>query len=320
MARRLVWADVRGGLLALLVLVAISLATLKYARVGALHGDRIRVYARTAEARGILKGSEVWLLGQKVGLVTDVRFQSPSTSDTTGRILVAMEVQTQYLDALRKDAVAQIRPGGSPIGAVVVYLNPGSAAAPPIRDGDTIRTSPQADIEGATARFGAAAKDLPAILGNVRALRAELQATEGTAGALLHEENAATGQLQNAGAQFGRLRTRIGEAHGSVSRLMDGTLGARANLALARVDSVRALLASSSGSFGRFRRDSTLMRDVADIQAQIAQVRASLADSRGTAGRVLHDSAAFSALGDVQRELSLLVADMKKHPLRYNPF
>jgi hypothetical protein len=34
----------------------------------------------------------------------------------------------------------------------------------------------------------------------------------------------------------------------------------------------------------------------------------------------LHDSAAFSALGDVQREMSLLVADMKKHPLRYNPF
>jgi len=43
MARRLVWADVRGGLLALVVLAAISLATLKYARVGALHGDRIRL-------------------------------------------------------------------------------------------------------------------------------------------------------------------------------------------------------------------------------------------------------------------------------------
>ena len=82
MARRLVWSDVRGGLLALLVLVAISVATLKYARVGALHGDRIRLYARAGEARGILKGSEVWLLGQKVGLVTDIRFLSPSESDT----------------------------------------------------------------------------------------------------------------------------------------------------------------------------------------------------------------------------------------------
>ena len=46
----------------------------------------------------------------------------------------------------------------------------------------------------------------------------------------------------------------------------------------------------------------------------------SLADSRGTAGRVLHDSAAFSALGDAHREMTLLLADLKKHPLRYNPF
>jgi ABC-type transporter Mla subunit MlaD len=320
MARRLVWADVRGGLVALVALVAISVATLKYARVGALHGDRIRLYARTGEARGILKGSEVWLLGQKVGLVSDVRFQPPDVSDTTNRLLIAMEVQAQYLDAIRKDAVAQIRPGGSLIGAVVVYLSPGSAAAPTIRDGDTIKTRPQADLEGATARFGAAAKDLPAILGNVRALRAELQATEGTAGALLHEEGSARGQLRATGPQLARLRSRVGAARGSVSRLMDGALQARVSLALARVDSVRTLLASPNGSLGRLSRDSTLAIEIADIQAELTRVRASLAESQGTAGRVLHDSAAFSALGDVQREMSLLVADMKKHPLRYNPF
>ena len=320
MARRLVWADVRGGLLALLVLAAISIATLKYARVGALHGDRIRLYARAGEARGIMKGSEVWLLGQKVGLVTDIRFQPPNVSDTANRILLAMEVQTQYVDAIRRDAVAQIRPGGSFIGAVVVYLSPGSAKVPSIRDGDTIRARPQADIEGATARFGAAAKDLPAILGNVRALRAELQATQGTAGALLHDETSARGQLRAAGPQLARLRHRVGEARGSVSRLMDGAISAQASLVLARVDSVRTLLASPDGSLGRFSRDSTLVPEMAHIQTELARVRASLAESRGTAGRVLHDSAAFSALGDVQHEMSLLVADMKKHPLRYNPF
>jgi phospholipid/cholesterol/gamma-HCH transport system substrate-binding protein len=320
MARRLAWSDVRGGLVALLVLIALSVAILKYARVGALHGDRIRLYARAGAARGIMKGSEVWLLGQKVGLVTDVRFQSPSESDTTSRLLIAMEVQEKYTDAIRRDAVAQIRPGGSMIGAVVVYLSPGSAATPAIRDGDTIRTSPQADIEGATARFGAAGKELPAILGNVRALRAELQATQGTAGALLHEETAATAQLKTTAAQLARLRVRVGQARGSVSRLMDGTLGARMSLVLARVDSVRTLLASPDGSLGRFRKDSTLVTDLADIQKQLARVNASLTESQGTAGRVLHDSAVFSAVGDVQREIGLLIADMKKHPLRYNPF
>ena len=320
MARRLVWTDVRGGLLALLTVVAIAVATLKYARVGALHGDRMRLYARVGAARGILKGSEVWLLGQKVGLVTDISFQSPSESDTTSRLIVAMEVQERYRDAIRRDAVAQIRAGGSLIGAVVVSLSPGSPSLPSVRDGDTIRTKAQADIEGATARFGAAGKELPAILSNVKALRAELEATEGTAGALLHEETAATGQLQAAGAEMTHLRTRIGKARGSVSRFLDGSLTMRANRVMARADSVRALLASSNGSLGRLRKDSTLLREVQDIRTELASVQAALTESRGTAGRVLHDSAAFSALGDAQREMSLLIADMKQHPMRYNPF
>ena len=45
-----------------------------------------------------------------------------------------------------------------------------------------------------------------------------------------------------------------------------------------------------------------------------------LDEPRGTAGRVLRDSAMTNALGDAQRELSLLMTDIKKHPLRYNPF
>src|SRR5258705_4508816 len=283
MARRLVWADVRGGLVALVVLVAISVATLKYARVGALHGDRIRLYARAGEARGILKGSEVWLLGQKVGLVTDIRSQPPRESDTANRLVVAMEVEERYVDAIRRDAGAQIRPGGSLIGATVVYLSPGSASAPSIRDGDTIRAKPQADIEGATARFGAAGKELPAILGNIKALRSELEATESTAGALLHQGTAASAQLQTAGAQMARLRTRVGEARGSVSRFMDGSLGARARRVIARADSVRTLLPSSSGSLGAPRQDTTLLTEVADIHTELARVRPWLPAARGTA-------------------------------------
>ena len=62
------------------------------------------------------------------------------------------------------------------------------------------------------------------------------------------------------------------------------------------------------------------MAEVEDIRTELASVQAALTESRGTAGRVLHDSAAFSALGDAQREMSLLIADMKQHPTRYNPF
>ena len=86
---------------------------------------------------------------------------------------------------------------------------------------------------------------------------------------------------------------------------------------MARVDSVRALLASKRSSLGRFRRDSTLLTEVDDIRNELTLVRASLDESRGTVGRAMHDSALTNNLGEAQQQMSLLFADIKKHPLRY---
>ena len=319
MARRLAWSNVRGGLIAIAVIIGIAVATLKYARVGALRGDRIRLYAVVGAARGVLKGSEVWLMGQKVGKITDIRFRSPSESDTTTRVLVEMEVLDKYRLAMHRDAVAQIRPGGSMIGAMVLYLSPGSAGAPVIRDGDTVRAKAESDAESASAQFGAATKELPAIIGNVKTIRAELDSSGGTIGAMMNG-GVQRAPIQSAMANMGRLRRRLSDGRGSIDRIMDGDLGARAQRVVARADSVRALVGSSNTSLGRFRRDSTLMTEVADIRDELAKVRASLAESRGTAGRMVRDSAVFSALGEVHREMTLLLADLKKHPLRYNPF
>lgn len=320
MARPLAWSNVRGGLIAVVALVAFSVATLKYARVGALRGDTMRLYAVVGAARGVLKGSEVWLMGQKVGKIADIQFRSPSTSDTSARVIVSMDVLERYGDALHRDAVAQIRPGGSVIGAMVVYLSSGTSSAPPIRDGDTLRAKPQSDVEAATAQFGAATRELPAIMRNVKTIREELGSSGGTMGALMQGQTFERGPLRSAGAQVSRLRERVSAGRGSLGRIMNGGLSARAQGVMARADSVRTLVGSSSSSLGRLRRDSTLIAEVNDIRREFTEVRAALAESQGTAGRVLHDSAAFSALGEVHREMTLLVADLKKHPLRYSPF
>ena len=98
---------------------------------------------------------------------------------------------------------------------------------------------------------------------------------------------------------------------------MQGGLTRRAAVVMARADSIRTLIASPATSLGRFRKDSTLMREVGDIRDEMAIVRTQLDQSRGTAGRILHDSAITNSLAEAQRQMSLLFADIKKHPLRY---
>jgi len=317
MARRLSWSDVRGGIIAVIAMLVLVFAVMRYSRVGVLRGETLTLYALVGEARGLLLGSEVWLSGQKIGKVTDIRFRSPSVADTSSRIEIKMQVLAKYKSAIHSDAIAQIRAGGSFIGAPVMYMSAGTLKAREIRSGDTVNTHPQADVEGATGQFSTAAQELPVIISNVKVLSAQLKGTQGTVGAFLNApEGRGTKQLARARAQATQLTSRLSDS-GTVGRFMSGELTKRASRVMARADSVRTLLASNNTSLGRIRRDSTLLSEVADIRNELSIVRSQVADSRGTAGRVLHDSALTNAVTEAERQMSLLFADIKKHPLRY---
>lgn len=328
MARQVRWSEVRGGVIACVALVAIAFGVLRFMRVGALHGDTFRMYAVVGEARGILKGSEVWLSGQKIGKITDIRFLPPSASDQSRHIEIDMEVLERYRGALRRDAVAQIRSGGSIIGPAVVYLSPGTTRGAMLQRGDTVHAKPQADVEGAGAQMAGAGKEFSLIMANVKLLGTQLRSAQGTVGALMQGTamDERTSRRRGPMAEITRARSqaaRLGKglrADGTAALIMRGGLTPRTERVLARVDSVRTLLASSSTSVGRFRRDSTLMTAVAEIREELTQVRALLDAPNGTVGRFRTDSSITNSIAEAQRQMALLMADFKKHPLRYLSF
>lgn len=320
MARRLSWFDVRGGLIAVIAIILVAVATLQFSRLGNLHGDTMELVAHFGEARALLVGSEVWLSGQKIGKVLTIEFRSPQVADTAARIEVRMAILEKYRAAIHRDAVAVIQAGGSVIGAPVVYFTPGTTRTGMIQSGDTITTHPQADVEGATARFSVASREFPAIISNVKLLAAELSSPKGTAGAFL---NAPGGPglpaLPRTQKLTGQLYARL-NGSGTAGRILSGGLTSRVNTSLSRVDSIRTLLASQNTSFGRFRKDSTLITEVGYVRDELSIIRSQLDDSRGTAGRALHDSAISNGLIEAERQMSLLFTDMKKHPFRYISF
>ena len=313
------WRSLLPGLIALAVVIGGGIAVLSFARVGALHGSTIRVYSSMAEARGVMKGTPVWLEGQPVGQVLRVEFLPPS-SDSNANVLVVMDVLKRNAKYMRRDAVAQITSGGTLIGAPVVYLSSGASSAPPLADGDTLHSVAQGDPEGVASRIALASRDFPAILANVKDLRAQLGSVRGTTGALLNDDELRLDVVRTRGT---RLADRALHGNGTIGRVLGGGTSraqARAQHALAEADSLRALLASNQSVVGRFRRDTSLMRTVSSLRNEISLAKAMLDEPRGTAGRVLHDSAMTRELAAAERELAAVIADLRAHPMRYVTF
>jgi ABC-type transporter Mla subunit MlaD len=313
------WRDLRVGIVAAIAVVAVCLGVLLFARVGALRGDKITVFLRVGAARGLMKGSEVWVGGKQVGLVSEIRFLPPRGPDADA-LLVVMEVLEQHRQAIRRDSRAEVRPGESMIAAPVVAIGPGSPNSPIIAQGDTIRARAQVDFEAITSRFGAAIRQVPAVAADVKRVSQQLRNPGGTIGAFGTEGGAV--ELKAVRERGSRLAASLSQGRGTLGRLLSrrGDLMARAERALARADSVQQLFASPDVVVGRFRRDTTLKTIVADIQNELSIVRAMLSEARGTAGRVQHDRAIAEALLEAEREMGAIMADIRRRPFRYLNF
>jgi ABC-type transporter Mla subunit MlaD len=313
------WRDLRIGIVAAMALAAASLGVLLFARVGALRGDTFNLFLRVGAARGLMKGSEVWVGGQPVGRVAEIRFLPPGGRNAEA-LLVEMEVLERNRHAIRHDSRAEISTGGRLIGAPIVSIGPGTPGSPVVGERDTIQARAQVDVESITSRFGEATRELPAVMADVKRVNQQLRNPGGTIGAFGTERGAV--ELKAVAERGGRLAASLGRGRGTLGRLMNarGELMRRAERALARADSVQQLFGSPDVAVGRFRRDTTLRAAVADIQNELSIVRAMLNDPRGTAGRMTKDRAIDEALLEAEREMGAIMADIRRRPFRYLNF
>jgi hypothetical protein len=317
MSRATTWRELWVGVVALVALVGAAGAVLTFARVGAVHGATAPLYAATPHARGLLPGSEVWLEGQKVGVVKEVGFR-PANPDTAAPVLLRLDVLRSALSLIARDAEPDIRAGGSFVGAPVVWFSARTASMPGVREGDTLVSRRSRELDAVRLELAGATAEVPIIIDNLRVLAAQLHSARSTLGALGVE---GVGEIGATGAQATALLGRATGGRGTVGLMLRrGEPMANARLAMARADSVRALLAGSRGSIGRMQRDSTLLRTVEQISRDLAAAQAALVEPRGSAGRFVHDSALVRQVARTRGELDALAADLRRNPLRYLSF
>lgn len=312
------WRDLVPGIVAIALVLAGAFVIARYARVGAVHGDTFPLVVFAGDVGDLAKGSEVWLGGQKVGLVDGIGFRS-TDSDTAYRLRMDLTVLERARPLLRTDSRARVATGGTLLGASVLALSVGTPAARPLQDGDTILAQPRIPPASLTERVSDLAGPATELRDNVLALTRGGSISQGTLGQLARGE--AVEQLARLTAAIRAFPggDELGEAgRGSVALAMhDVQLRERSSRLRASTDSLRALLSSGTGTLGRFRRDSTLPVRVAELRDEAARLRALVAGPGAAVEGTRSDSALSAGLTGLHAELDALFSDMKRRPLRY---
>ena len=316
MPRQLHWRELTGGIIAAAVIAAVTLAVLLFARVGGLHGKKITLYVVTAEAPGILAGTEVWVAGQKEGVVKDVTFQPP-TAPESERVVITTEFLTEAMPSVRRDSYAQIKPGGSLIGTLVVAISPGTATAPPLGDGDTVYSRHRAAVANLSEDIGTVGPQFAALGAATKELADKINRPVGTIG---NYRANGLADLPDVSAGMSSLSARATSGNGTIVRVMQSDIRLRASHAMAAADSIRTLMASNKGSLGRFRADTTLVTNATHVLAEVDTLQALMSDPLGSIAAAHSDSTLTRQLARTHTLLALLIKDAKSHPLRYIRF
>lgn len=316
MPRQLHWTELTGGIIAAAAIVGLTIAILIFARVGGLHGKKVTLYVVTDEAKGVLAGTEVWLAGNKQGLVKDVSFRPPST-DQMERLIIKTEFLRDALPNVRRDSYAQIRPAGSLIGSTIVYIEVGSLASPQLHDGDTVHTRAKGRISALASDVSLIGPELSALSSNIGELNAKLKNPTGTIGSA---RTRGIPRMPEISARMSRLAAKATEGSGTIALASRNDLMGRASRAMAAADSIRTLMSSNKGSLGRFRRDTTLVTKAKGVLAEVDNLRAFAANPVGAIAAAHSDSVLTRELNQTHALLDSLIKNMKSRPLRYIKF
>jgi ABC-type transporter Mla subunit MlaD len=295
--------------------IVVVLAVLRYGRVGALHGDTTPLYMVTDMATGVIKGTEVWLGGQKVGVVTGVELRPPST-DTTERVLIAMDVLSEYVPYIHRDSDVQVRPGGKLIGTPVVFITIGTRRSPALHARDTLRALAQVESRSTLADLSTLSDTVTAMVATFGAIQQDFAAMRGRVADLGGRANRQTHDIQRALDEFTRRATR---SQGSVALFLRDSARVRGEAArlAALTDSLHAAAFGGGGNVGRFRRDSSLVLYARRTLASVDTLRDRLRVYEGHP--TPRDSALARELTRMHTQLDSLVQDAKHHPFRYLP-
>jgi len=164
------------------------------------------------DVKGLKVGNNVWFSGVKVGIVTEITFQSIDD------VKVVMHIAEKASEFIRADVLAKLGSDGL-IGNAIVSLVGGSGEAPPIADGGVIQSTSGRDTDSMFATLQTNNENLVEITQNLAILSRQMVEGKGTVGALMTDQDLAL-SLKKSVNVLGSVMEEVNRSTADLSALM----------------------------------------------------------------------------------------------------
>ncbi|HVD96736.1 MAG TPA: MlaD family protein [Cytophagaceae bacterium] len=266
----------RTVIVGMFVLVGLAFLLAGILMVGNIHDTfkrKMKVVALFDDVGGLQSGNNVWFSGVKIGTVSGIRFYGQS------QVAVSLKVETKAQQYIHKDAKIKVGADGL-IGNKILVIYGGTANAPEIEDGDTLRVEKTFSSEDIINTLQENNRNILEITTDFKTISRRIVNGEGTVGKLLND-NALYASIDQAAIS---LQATSAKANELITKLNVYAAGLNKKGTLAND------LTTDTVVFKSMRASVMQLQEIADTaNALVATLKEASTDPNTPLGVMIHD-------------------------------
>lgn len=307
--QRILWSQVRIGLVVSLVLTLGSLAVFFIDETRRAIDDRYTLYFHTFTTQTLRPKAPVWLAGQPVGQVTSIRFEPPSRG--RGELLhVELSINALVQPMITEGAAAQVITSGL-IGEAVVNIVPAREAGASLPDLSNLPTAAEIDPEQILGRLRELSDSIRPVAERWRRVLDVALDGPGTVTRFVRRPSETRELVERFDRMSQTFEQMSSVAAGFSSVFADPEVQAALERISPRLEQLASDFQAGGGSVGAFTRDSAFATHLDRMATTVTRINERLASGRGTLGRLMHDRALATELTETRELLRGLRAELQ---------
>ncbi|MFQ5678649.1 MAG: MlaD family protein [Gemmatimonadota bacterium] len=313
------WDQVRVGVFLIVALAGLALGIFLVGRTGHVFGERYRLVTLMHSAAGLVPGAPVQVAGQSAGQVAGIEFIRPARRPATGQaVAVWLAVDLEVKELVRADSRARLRTQGL-LGDRLIDIEPGTASARVLEEGDTIRAVEALDYQEALDQASDAITSLTGLVRNLTALTESMLAGEGTIGQMVTDDLLYEHLVQLSGT-LDTFLVRVTSGEGFLGRMLeDEALYDRLASAAASLDSLASSAVAGEGSLGRLIRSDSLYTALLQVASRTDSLLQTMQEGEGALGKLMSEEELYEEVLRTLVELNSILEDLRSNPTKYIP-